>query len=94
MSSILAYSPKKKSANVTEEYSVLYPDTSSASASGRSNGARFVSASIDTKNIMANGYIGNTYQEEIKDWLATIAVRFNVPEHKQTPNNAKPIAIS
>lgn len=94
MRSMLAYSPKKKRAKVTEEYSVLYPDTSSASASGRSKGALLVSASMETKKIIANGYMGSTYHEETKDWLATIAVKFNVPEHKHTPNNAKPMAIS
>ena len=46
--SIFEYSAKKKSAKVIDEYSTLYPETNSASASGRSNGWRFVSASIDT----------------------------------------------
>jgi hypothetical protein len=40
---IFKYSPKKKNANAIEEYSVLYPATSSASASGKSNGILFVS---------------------------------------------------
>jgi len=35
---ILLYSAKKKSANPIAEYSTLYPETNSASASGRSNG--------------------------------------------------------
>jgi hypothetical protein len=48
--SILAYSPKKNKAKVIAEYSTLYPETSSASASGKSKGCRFVSASIDTQN--------------------------------------------
>ena len=51
ISSILAYSPKKNSAKPIAAYSVLYPETSSASASGKSNGARFVSAKAETKNI-------------------------------------------
>ena len=46
---IFAYSPKKKAANKKAEYSTLYPATNSASASGKSNGARFVSAKIDIK---------------------------------------------
>src|SRR5258708_29013915 len=41
----LANSPRKKSPNFMLEYSVWNPATSSASASGRSNGARLVSAS-------------------------------------------------
>jgi len=36
--SILAYSPKKNKAKVIAEYSTLYPETSSASASGKSKG--------------------------------------------------------
>src|SRR6185295_418053 len=41
----LANSPRKKRPNFMLEYSVWKPATSSASASGRSNGARLVSAS-------------------------------------------------
>jgi hypothetical protein len=59
---MLEYSPKKNSAKVIEEYSVLYPDTSSASASGKSKGARFVSAKIDIKKTINNGYKGMQYQ--------------------------------
>ncbi len=46
---ISVYSPRKKKANLTPEYSVLKPDTSSDSASGRSNGFRLVSATPATK---------------------------------------------
>jgi hypothetical protein len=35
---MFAYSPKKKRAKGIDEYSTLYPETSSASASGKSNG--------------------------------------------------------
>src|SRR4029453_16099583 len=41
---IAVYSPRKKKANFTPEYSVLKPETSSDSASGKSNGLRLVSA--------------------------------------------------
>ncbi len=44
MVTMLMYSACGKSANRTELYSVLYPATSSCSASGKSNGARLVSA--------------------------------------------------
>jgi len=47
---IFAYSPKKKKANDTEPCSVINPATYSDSASGRSKGARFVSAIADTIN--------------------------------------------
>src|SRR5919109_2100499 len=39
------YSARKNMANLIPEYSVWYPATNSVSASGRSNGGRFVSAS-------------------------------------------------
>ena len=65
ISNIFAYSPKKNKAKVTEEYSVLYPETSSASASGKSNGALLVSASIETKNTTNRGSMGSAYQEEM-----------------------------
>ena len=42
INNILAYSPKKNNANVIAEYSTLYPDTNSASASGKSKGCRLV----------------------------------------------------
>ena len=41
---MFAYSARKKSANRMPLYSVWNPPVSSCSASGRSNGARFVSA--------------------------------------------------
>jgi hypothetical protein len=56
------YSPKKNNANVIEEYSVLYPETNSASASGKSKGARLVSAKAVMKKINNNGYSGKQYQ--------------------------------
>lgn len=60
ISNMLLYSPKKNIANTIDEYSTLYPATSSASASGRSNGARFVSANIEIKKIIAQGNNGKT----------------------------------
>jgi hypothetical protein len=44
---IFAYSPKKNRAKPIAEYSTLYPATNSASASGKSKGARLVSANIE-----------------------------------------------
>jgi hypothetical protein len=59
-----AYSPRKNSAHFMLEYSVWNPATSSDSASGRSNGARLVSASAVIMKITnerkPNGV--NTYQ--------------------------------
>lgn len=59
---ILLYSARKNRANPIAEYSTLYPDTSSASASGRSKGCRFVSASVVTKKIRKIGNSGKTSQ--------------------------------
>jgi hypothetical protein len=58
----LPYSPKKNIANKIEEYSTLYPATSSASASGKSKGERFVSAKIEIKKIKDKGNKGKIYQ--------------------------------
>jgi len=52
------YSPKKKRANPIAEYSVKYPATNSASASGKSKGARLVSARIQTSQIIIAGKRG------------------------------------
>jgi hypothetical protein len=52
------YSAKKNSAKPILEYSTLKPETSSDSASGKSKGARFVSAKIETKNIKNKGKKG------------------------------------
>ena len=59
---IFAYSPRKNNANPIDEYSTLYPATSSASASGKSKGARFVSAKHEIKNIKSKGKSGTPNQ--------------------------------
>ena len=45
----LMYSARKNIANFSEAYSVWKPATSSLSASGRSNGARLVSPTIESR---------------------------------------------
>jgi len=52
------YSAKKNKAKPILAYSTLKPETSSDSASGKSKGARFVSANIDIKNIKNKGKKG------------------------------------
>jgi len=59
---MLLYSAKKNKANVIAEYSTLKPATSSASASGKSNGDLFVSANTEIKNTTLIGNNGKTYQ--------------------------------
>jgi len=56
------YSDKKKNTKPTEENSVLYPETNSDSASGKSNGILDVSARAHIKNSQAVGNNGNRYQ--------------------------------
>jgi len=55
----LEYSAKKKNTNTTEECYVINPLTISDSASAKSKGALFVSATIAMKNISAKGNKGN-----------------------------------
>jgi len=59
---ILQYSAKKNIAKIIAEYSTLYPATNSASASGKSKGALFVSANAEIKKIMKIGKRGQTNQ--------------------------------
>jgi len=54
---ILAYSAIKIRANEPLLYSVLNPDTSSDSPSAKSNGVRFVSASVVVNHVKARGKI-------------------------------------
>lgn len=55
ISMMFAYSARKNRANGPAAYSTLNPDTSSDSPSVRSNGARLVSARVDTYHIIARG---------------------------------------
>lgn len=55
ISIIFAYSARKNRAKGPAAYSTLKPDTNSDSPSVRSNGARFVSASVEMYHIIARG---------------------------------------
>src|SRR5690606_15417768 len=55
ISTMATYSPRKKSRKGVDEYSTMWPATSSDSASTRSKGGRFVSASAEMKNTMNIG---------------------------------------
>lgn len=89
---ILLYSARKKRANPLAEYSTLYPDTSSASASGRSNGWRLVSASVVMKKITKIGRSGTPYQRE--DWPSTMLEKFRVPEKIRRETRVAPSETS
>lgn len=55
---ILAYSAKKNKANGPPAYSTLNPETSSDSPSVKSNGARLVSANVETNHMRVRGQSG------------------------------------
>jgi len=59
---MLQYSAKKNMAKIIAEYSTLYPATNSASASGKSKGALFVSAKDEIKKIIKIGKSGQMNQ--------------------------------
>src|SRR3954452_16355594 len=59
---IATYSPSMNIIYGLEPYSTMKPATSSDSASTRSNGGRFVSASAEMKNTMNIGKSGSQYQ--------------------------------
>ena len=89
---ILLYSAKKNIAKVIEEYSTLYPATISASASGKSNGARFVSAKTEIKKTIKIGNNGTQYQ--IVRCFSTISIKLNEFEQATIGNSNKAIETS
>ena len=93
MNIILPYSEMNHKAKGAAEYSVLNPDTSSLSASGRSKGALFVSATILIKNIKNNGSKGKIFI--VLDWLVIIRVKLGVSSvSKMTVKIIKPMITS
>lgn len=86
------YSPRKNKAKAIAEYSTLYPETLSASASGKSNGCRFVSAKIDTKNLKALGNLGTL--NHTPSCARTLPDKFPVRAHILTHTTTKPIDTS
>src|ERR1700712_2509447 len=89
---MLAYSPRKNSANDIELYSTKNPATISLSPSGRSNGERLVSARAEMKNTMNIGNSGT--QNHTVDCARTISVRFRLPTQISTVTITKPIETS
>src|SRR5687767_5506933 len=105
ISTIATYSPRKNSRNGVDEYSIMWPATSSDSASTRSKGGRFVSASAEMKNTMN---IGNSASQcQSRKVLGrprrvpmpspcdiTMSVRFSDPTQSSTVMMTKPIETS
>ena len=79
---IFAYSPSQNIAYIIPEYSVWYPATSSASASGKSKGGLFVSAKADIKNTTNIGNKGTTNHNF--SCAKTISFKFKDPTHRST----------
>lgn len=71
------YSARKKRAKGPPAYSTLKPETSSDSPSVKSNGARLVSANVETYHIAAKGHPGANNQ--IASWAVLNIVRLNPP---------------
>lgn len=79
---IFAYSAMKKRANGPAAYSTLKPETSSDSPSVKSNGAQFVSASVEINHIIARGHAGRinhicscvVINERVKDPLIRVLI--------------------
>lgn len=89
---MLVYSAMKNSANGPAEYSTLNPETSSDSPSVRSNGARFVSASVEINHIMAIGQVGII--NHICSWVVMSICRENEPLISNTDSRIIAIVTS
>ena len=80
---MLAYSARKKSDQRKPLYSVRNPATSSLSASGRSKGARLVSATIamakTPRAVSPTGKNENANQVRCCNWACTIPIMLRVP---------------
>src|SRR5687767_2790310 len=91
------YSPRKNNKNGVAEYSTANPATSSDSASTRSNGARLVSASAETKNttnIGNNGSQNQLNKPYLPSCASTIAERLSEPAQSSTVMMTKPMETS
>ena len=90
---MLLYSARKNKAKVIAEYSTLNPATNSASASGKSNGARLVSAKSEIKNTTHVGNKGKQNHVPILCWF-TISIKLNEFAQIEIGRRSKPIETS
>src|SRR6266849_5258159 len=91
---IATYSPSMNKRYGVEPYSTMKPATSSDSASTRSNGGRFVSASAETKKITNIGNSGSQNQlnrPKRPSWASTMSDRLSEPTHNRTVMMTNPI---
>src|SRR5437588_4715650 len=94
---IATYSPSMNNRYGVEPYSTMKPATSSDSASTRSNGARFVSASAETKNSTNIGNNGSQYQRSRPKRVfcaSTMSVMRSEPTQSSTVIMTNPMETS
>ena len=89
---IFAYSPRKNRAKDMLLYSTKKPATNSLSPSGKSNGARLVSASVEIKKITNIGKSGMKNQRF--SCAFTMSFRLSEPTHISTVTITKPMLTS
>ena len=89
---IFAYSPRKNNAKDMLLYSTKKPATNSLSPSGRSNGARLVSASVEMKKITNIGKSGIKNQRF--SCAVTISFRLSEPTQSSTVTITNPMLTS
>ena len=87
ISTIDAYSAKKKNTKITAACSVINPLTNSDSASARSKGGLLVSAIDPIKNMINIGNKGT--MNHIALWASILTVRFKLPVNIITSNIAE-----
>src|SRR5678816_3250185 len=90
---MLQYSEIGNSENFIALYSVWYPAMSSDSASGRSNGSRFVSARPEMRKTKNEKKSGRTYQVPAC-CDAMMLEKLTLPERSSTGIRLSPIATS
>ena len=92
---MLTYSAIWMSANRIDEYSVWKPATSSVSASGRSNGVRFTSAVMATRNTRKAGSCRTMFQcQNQPAWESTMSRMRNEPATMIRVTKLRPRASS
>src|SRR3954468_5050812 len=105
ISTMATYSPRKNSRNGVDEYSTMWPATNSDSASTRSKGGRFVSASAEMKKMMNIGNSDSQCQSRKvlgrpsrvpspSRCESTMSVRLSEPTASSTQTMTKPIETS
>ena len=87
------YSPTMMRPNFIDEYSVWNPAASSCSASGRSNGRRWVSANPAMKKTMKPSTWGKTNHIP-SSWAFTISLKLKEPLSSTTPMIDSPMNTS